>query len=114
MCVLTPEEVDAVQAIKERLLPGELEAVLTHKFFLSEKAGREVGLDYSIMDWKRNHAMKWREARMRQDVAVQFCEMMKHKWIESQKAGHDLGRDALVDWICKYAKEWRQSREKRP
>ena len=34
-------------------------------------------------------------------------EMQKHRWIESEKAGHDLGDFAYFDWIKKYAKAFR-------
>lgn len=30
-------------------------------------------------------------------------ELLKHKWIESEKAGHDIGYDrALLDWVRNY------------
>jgi len=35
-------------------------------------------------------------------------EIEKHKWIESEKAGKDLGQDAVLDWIKKYAKKFRK------
>jgi hypothetical protein len=39
-------------------------------------------------------------------------EIMKHKWIESQKAGHDIGfEQALTDWIVKHRSKWRRSRQ---
>ena len=39
-------------------------------------------------------------------------EIMKHKWIESQKAGHDIGFErALTDWIIKHRSKWRRSRQ---
>ena len=38
-------------------------------------------------------------------------EILKHKWIESQKAGHDIGFErALTDWIVKHRSKWRKSR----
>ena len=34
-------------------------------------------------------------------------EIKKHKWIESEKAGRDIGfEDALVDWVSKHRKGW--------
>ena len=40
-------------------------------------------------------------------------EILKHKWIESEKAGHDIGFErALLDWIVKYRSQWRQQRHK--
>ncbi len=39
-------------------------------------------------------------------------EIMKHKWIESEKAGYDLGFEwALTDWILKHRRNWRKSRQ---
>ena len=39
-------------------------------------------------------------------------EIMKHKWIESEKAGHDIGFErALTDWIIKHRSKWRRSRQ---
>ncbi|HEY3864322.1 MAG TPA: hypothetical protein VGO59_20815 [Verrucomicrobiae bacterium] len=39
-------------------------------------------------------------------------EIMKHKWIESQKAGHDIGFEhALTDWIIKHRTKWRRGRQ---
>jgi hypothetical protein len=39
-------------------------------------------------------------------------EIMKHKWLESEKAGFDIGFErALTDWIVKHRSKWRQSRQ---
>jgi hypothetical protein len=39
-------------------------------------------------------------------------EILKHKWIESEKAGHDIGFErALTDWIIKHRSKWRRSRQ---
>jgi hypothetical protein len=38
-------------------------------------------------------------------------EILKHKWLESEKAGHDIGFErALLDWIVKYRSTWRRNR----
>ncbi len=34
----------------------------------------------------------------------------RHKWIESQKAGRDLGRAAVEDWLERYWKGWTRSK----
>jgi hypothetical protein len=40
-------------------------------------------------------------------------EILKHKWIESEKAGADIGFEkALLDWIMKYRSSWRNKRMK--
>jgi hypothetical protein len=36
-------------------------------------------------------------------LKIQAQEIERHKWIESEKAGRDLGKDAVIDWIMKYA-----------
>jgi len=36
-------------------------------------------------------------------LKLQALEIERHKWIESEKAGKDLGMDAAIDWILKYA-----------
>lgn len=40
-------------------------------------------------------------------------EILKHKWIESEKAGKDIGFEkALLDWIVKHRSNWRDRRLK--
>ncbi len=40
-------------------------------------------------------------------------EILKHKWIESEKAGADIGFEkALLDWIVKHRSNWRNKRVK--
>jgi hypothetical protein len=34
-------------------------------------------------------------------------EILRHKWIESEKAGYDIGFErALLDWTLKYRSAW--------
>lgn len=113
MPVSAAETKRKAERIKRDMLPGEMEAVLDHKYHLSRKAGRDVGLDYAILHWHRYHARRWRSQRMKEEVECQICEMLKHKWIESEKAGRDLGKDALIDWIRRHAKEWREDHYKK-
>jgi hypothetical protein len=40
-------------------------------------------------------------------------EILKHKWIESEKAGKDIGFErALLDWIVRHRSNWREKRIK--
>jgi hypothetical protein len=40
-------------------------------------------------------------------------EILRHKWIESEKVGRDIGFEkALLDWIIKYRSGWRSNRAK--
>jgi hypothetical protein len=39
-------------------------------------------------------------------------EILKHKWIESEKAGYDIGfEQALTDWIVRHRSKWRRDRQ---
>lgn len=47
-----------------------------------------------------------------QEFLAEKEEIDKHKWIESQKAGHDIGFDrALTDWIVHHRAGWRRWRK---
>lgn len=38
-------------------------------------------------------------------------EILRHKWIESEKAGFDIGFEkALLDWIVYHRSEWKRTR----
>lgn len=38
-------------------------------------------------------------------------EILRHKWIESEKAGRDIGfEQALVDWVRNHREAWRRRR----
>lgn len=42
-------------------------------------------------------------------------EILRHKWIESEKVGHDIGFErALLDWIVRYRSGWRDQRVRAP
>lgn len=39
-------------------------------------------------------------------------QVLKHKWLESEKKGYDIGYStALIDWIIKYRSGWRNYRK---
>ena len=39
-------------------------------------------------------------------------EILKHKWLESEKVGNDIGFEkALLDWIQKHRSNWRNLRK---
>jgi hypothetical protein len=45
------------------------------------------------------------------EFLVERQEVLCHKWIESEKAGYDIGFErALLDWTQKYRSAWRQRR----
>ena len=47
------------------------------------------------------------------EFLAERTEILKHKWIESEKAGKDIGFEkALLDWIVKHRSNWRERRRK--
>ncbi|MBL67362.1 MAG: hypothetical protein CMO74_02740 [Verrucomicrobiales bacterium] len=39
-------------------------------------------------------------------------EILRHKWLESEKAGIDVGfEQALTEWMVKHRSEWRKRRQ---
>ena len=47
------------------------------------------------------------------EFLAERAEILKHKWIESEKAGADIGFEkALLDWIVRHRSNWRQKRLK--
>ena len=36
-------------------------------------------------------------------------EILRHKWLESEKEGYDIGFErALVDWVLNHRSKWRK------
>ena len=47
------------------------------------------------------------------EFLAERAEILKHKWIESEKAGKDICFEkALLDWIVKHRSNWRERRRK--
>ena len=54
-----------------------------------------------------------RGSRFYKEHVARVEEVLKHKWIESEKEGRDIGFDrALVDWLVKHGAAWASSRVK--
>ncbi len=54
-----------------------------------------------------------KESLLYKEFLAEREEILRHKWIESEKAGHDVGFEkALLDWIVKYRSSWREKRHK--
>ena len=56
-----------------------------------------------------------KESLLYKEFLAEREEILRHKWIESEKAGHDIGFEkALLDWIVKHRSSWRAQRHKEP
>ena len=52
-----------------------------------------------------------RNSSLYREFQAEREEILKHKWIESEKAGFDIGFErALTDWIVKHRAKWRRAR----
>lgn len=44
------------------------------------------------------------------EFLAQKKEVERHKWLESEKAGKDIGYDAaLIDWVMKHKSKWKRA-----
>jgi len=47
-----------------------------------------------------------------QEFLAEREEIMRHKWLKSEEAGHDVGFDAtLLDWVMNNRTDWKQKRK---
>jgi len=46
-----------------REFQAEREEILRHKWFESEKQGRDIGFERALLDWMLKHRTPWRQAR---------------------------------------------------
>jgi hypothetical protein len=54
----------------------------------------------------------FRNSTLYREFQAEREEILRHKWIESEKAGYDIGFErALTDWILKHRSKWRRSRQ---
>ena len=57
----------------------------------------------------RNDSVK--DSLLYKEFLAEREEILRHKWIESEKAGHDIGFEkALLDWIVRHRSTWRALR----
>jgi hypothetical protein len=61
---------------------------------------------------KENGTDLLRNSTLYKEFQAERDEILKHKWIESEKVGYDIGFErALTDWIVKHRSKWRKSRQ---
>lgn len=54
----------------------------------------------------------FQKSALYQEFLAEREEILRHKWIESEKQGHDIGFEkALLDWIVKHRAGWRALRQ---
>ena len=75
---------------------------------------RNGSLNNETMNPQRNEGSELvKNSVLYKEFLAEREEILRHKWIESEKAGHDIGFErALLDWIVKYRSAWRDERAK--
>ena len=59
------------------------------------------------------HSQFVKNSVLYKEFLAERAEILRHKWIESEKAGKDIGFEkALLDWIVKHRSNWRERRRK--
>lgn len=69
-----------------------------------------VSLHTEQVSWGGNGVMDKEE--FSEYTNAQLDEIRKHKWIESERAGRDLGQECCLEWIRLYAADFRKWWEK--
>ena len=94
------------------LTPAELQAILDHRRTMSVAHGVPVSLEEAIEHFIEHYALDWMREKQRGDLAEQRQEIEKHKYLRSEKEGHDIGKArAAEEWCAKYAHIWRAEHE---
>jgi hypothetical protein len=58
------------------------------------------------------HSNSLKDSLLYREFLAEREEILRHKWIESEKAGHDIGFEkALLDWIVRHRSSWRAQRQ---
>ena len=66
----------------------------------------DPGSDTGSTEWVNNSTLY-------KEFLAERREILRYKWIESEKAGYDIGFErALIDWVVKYRSTWREKRHR--
>jgi hypothetical protein len=78
---------------------------------ISNKPNFQATMSSNSSDDSRNTDLV-KNSSLYREFQAEREEILKHKWIESERAGHDIGFErALTDWIIKHRSKWRKSRQ---
>ena len=58
---------------------------------------------------EKKDTIKLESSSLYQRYLTERQEILRHKWLESEKKGHDIGfEQALVDWVLNHRSKWRK------
>lgn len=92
----------------EEFSRAERVAIERHQRDLSAVRRQSIDSSEACAHWVQHCREQWRRQRHAQMLALQREEILRHKWIESEKRQRDIGAEAVFDWISRYAACWRQ------
>lgn len=100
------------------MLIGRLETIIVvgRFIFLLRVRMRRFNLKFTIMSNAAKESSSANDLLKNSSLYREFQaereEILRHKWIESEKAGRDIGfEQALTDWIIKHRSTWRKNRQ---
>ena len=104
--------------------PAEWGAIHVHKYYLSRRAGREVGEKEAVLNWIDHYSRRWREEheklQERDRISrrheprfspAEWKAIRVHRYFLSQRYGRFVEiNEAIEDWLKNYALIWRAKR----
>lgn len=88
------------------LTPGLLREVETDKLAVSQQQGREVLLAEAIDNYVERHPGTPEERNHAAFNRWELEQIRNHKWIESERAGRDIGGNAAaIDWLGRFGRD---------
>ena len=76
---------------------------------------RKISLGEAVESWEDGPSKSWRKDKMKRDGRKQLNEIERHKYLLSEKCGHDVGWEtAALDWVQHHAADWRRWWEEQP
>lgn len=75
-----------------------------------------INYQFAVMLCDTNNAVDGnsllRGSSLYREFQAEREEILRHKWLESEKAGYDIGFEwALTDWIMKHRSKWKRNRQ---
>ena len=93
------------------LTPAELKAIENHRKKMVKEQTRIVTFDEALQDFVKNCYERFKKEKLQQDNKDQLHEIDVYKWCEGVRTKSDPGEKAMMDWVIKNAKKWREERE---
>lgn len=82
---------------------------------IGDVPGQLIQLDMAKLDSQPDNQHEFvRRSSLYQEFLAEREEILRHKWLESERLGEDIGFErALLDWIRKHRDGWRSARQKK-